>query len=733
MYVYRSSALLYSTLRISVLSLSLVLAANASITVATSATITPREQFGVDHLKSVIASLPPGKDSIMILVGTSNSSVLARVSNIPPFSAGVHEAFHLLRAGQKLFVVGSDPSGVLYGCLELAKRIQSAHGLPAKLDFSDHPTFLLRGPCIGMQRSEITYEGSEYDYRYTPQEFPFFYDKELWIRYLDFLMENRMNVLYLWNGHPFTSLLKLLKYPEAQELSNDQLDQNIRLFQWLTREADKRGIWVIQEFYNIHLSHAFARAHNLPYHLSAPNPLASAYTRYCISEFIKHYPNVGLMMTLGEALKPQYGAEWLSQTIIPGIKDGMRALGLTQEPPIIVRAHATDIEADMRAALPIYKNIYTMQKWTGESLTWTNVRGKVLEMDEKLVRLGSTHIVNIHLLSNLEPFRWGDPEYIRQVMQSCQRIGIKGLHLYPLRYWEWPVSADHPPELQIDRDWIWFAAWARYAWNPNRNPRAERAYWMDRIADKYGTRAAASRILDAYQESGICAPRLLPRIGITEGNRQSFTLGMLMTQLIDPQRYHPEPTLWTADAPPGERLSDYVQREWLHQPHEGETPIGVADEVVKSARRAVTSAEAAEPFVTKNKEEFKRFLNDMRCILAEMQYYQAKTRAAALVMRYGYSKDIKDLKQAVPLLEQSLADYKRLVALTSDTYRQACSVHTAARRIPFKGGPNRYTHWRDCLPEYEAELSNFKKHLHEIETAHLTAAASIANLDWLFE
>ena len=88
------------------------------------------------------------------------------------------------------------------------------------------------------------------------------------------LAEKRYNTLYLWNGHPFTSLLKLPKYPEAQELPTAQLDHNIAIFRWLTAEADKRGIWVLQGFYNIHLSHAFARAHHLPYHLSAPNPLS---------------------------------------------------------------------------------------------------------------------------------------------------------------------------------------------------------------------------------------------------------------------------------------------------------------------------------------------------------------------------------------------------------------------------------------------------------------------------
>lgn len=664
---------------------AVVLPCNAAVPVETSPTATPRELFGAEQVRSALATLAERHGSDVRIIVERRSSLQK------------HEAFRLLRTGRNLLVIGSDPSGVLYGCLELAKRIRAAHSLPGRLDFSDQPALVLRGTCIGMQKPEITYDGAVYDYRYTPDEFPFFYDKQFWLRYLDFLAENRMNTLYLWNGHPFTSLLKLPKYPEAQELSAAQLEQNIEMFRWLTAEADKRGIWVIQGFYNIHLSHPLAKAHGLPFHLTTPTQFASDYTRYCISEFIGNYPNVGLMMTLGEELQPRYGAEWLTKTIIPGVKDGA-----TSEPPIIVRAHATEIEPAMQAALPLYKNIYTMFKWTGESLTWTDVRGEVLRKHQALVKLGSTHIANIHLLSNLEPFRWGAPDYIQKVVQSFRRIGIKGLHLYPLRYWDWPVSADKPPELQIDRDWIWFEAWARYAWNPDRDPAAERQYWIGRIAEKYGTREAGAKILDAYQLSGICAPKLLPRIGITEGNRQSLTLGMLLTQLTEPERYHPAPTLWTADAPPGERLAEYVQREQNHQPHEGETPIGVAAEVVDSASRAVEAAEAARPYVTKNKEEYERFLNDMRCIQAEMQYYAAKTRAAALVLRH-------DPASAVPLLEQSVSYYRRLVDLTNTTYRQACSLHTASRRIPFRGGPNQYTHWRDCLPAYEKELADFKR------------------------
>jgi hypothetical protein len=359
-----------------------------------------------------------------------------------------------------------------------------------------------------------------------------------------------------------------------------------------------------------------------------------------------------------------------------------------------------------------------MHKWNGESLTWTDVRGGVLELHNKLVVLGSQHIANVHLLSNLEPFRWGSPEFVQETVTNMVRHGIRGLHLYPLRYWEWPVTADNtkPLLLQIDRDWIWFETWARYAWNPVRNRTAEREYWIGRFADKYGTREAGAALLDAYQFAGVCAPRLLPRIGITEGNRQAFTLGMLMPQLINPARYRALELLWTGDAPPGERLDEWVQKEAAHEPHTGDTPLQAAHEVVASAAKAVAAAESARP--TRNLDEYQRVVNDMRAIHAMMRYYELKTQAAAAVLQY-------DFKRAGPLLRASVEEFRRLVALTDKTYREACSVHSNSRRIPFPGAPGRYTHWRDTLPEYEKELATFVA-----RTSGLPATAAPARAAW---
>ena len=694
-----------------------------------SATPTPREIFAEQRLQQAIAGLPGDEQ---ILLATRIDPLLKPYdTQIPAFLPDAKEAFLLRRLGKTIIVAGYDPSGVLYGALELADRIRTAHALPAVLDYEDHPQLKLRGTAIGLQKPEITYEGAEYDYRYTPEEFTWFYDKAAWTKYLDQLVAERYNTLYLWNGHPFTSLLKLPKYPEAQELPTAQLERNITMFRWLTAEADKRGIWVLQGFYNIHLSHTFAKAHGVPFHLSAPTPLASEYTRYCISEFIREYPNVGIFMTLGEAMGPHYGPEWLTKTIIPGVKDGLaeeaKALGHpVPEPPIVVRAHATDIYDVMAQAKPLYSNIDTMFKWNGESLTSTDVRGPVRDEFEKLVAASNVQIANIHLLSNLEPFRWGDPDFIRQTESSFVRIGIEGLHLYPLRYWDWPYTADNtaPRLMQTDRDWIWYQAWARYAWNSERDPAKEHAYWVSQFAQRFGTEEAGEHLLAAYELSGICAPKLLPRVGITEGNREVLSLGVTMPQLIDAARFTPAQTLWTGDAPDGERLDEYVANEINHKPDHGETPLGVAAEVAASSAKAVAEAEAAAPGITAAARlEYDRIVNDMRAIAALMSYYNHKTQAAELVMEFGYDHDPSDLTKAEPLLAASVGDFGRLTQLTQTAYRNAAGMQTSQRQIPVRGGPTT-NHWRDLLPVYQAELATFQKRIRTLGSAQSANNAS---------
>jgi hypothetical protein len=702
-----------------------------AIRIATSEMSAPRIDFGVTRLAESLraagleTSIGSDGNGARIIVGKQDSDGLrallvgrSMTSADEPLKP---EGFILVTSkSNEIAVIGADDSGVLYGCLELASRVKRANGVPQLDRFSDAPEMKLRGACIGMQKTSILPGRHVYEYPYTPESFPFFYDQEHWREYLDMLVENRMNTLYLWNGQPFASLVKLPDYPYALEVPEEVFERNVRMYRWLAAEADRRGIWLVQMFYNIILSKPFAEHHGLKTQLAAPHPIAADYTRKSIAEFVRQYPNVGLLVCLGEALQDLNGqVEWCTEVILPGVKDGMKAAGLKEEPPVVIRAHATNPKVVMPAALKVYKNLYTMAKFNGESLTTWEPRGVWQETHQMLAGLGTTHVVNVHILANLEPFRYGAVRFIKKSVEASRdRLGAGGLHLYPLTYWNWPDAPDVTSTAlkQIDRDWIWFEAWARYAWKADREESADEDYWVDRIATQFGDKEAARHVLAAYNAAGECAPRLLRRFGITEGNRQTLALGMTLEQLTDPEKYRPYPELWKSQSPPGERLQEYADREWRKEPHAGETPPQIVDEVLAYSAEAVTNIDAAMPLARENLPELERVRNDVYCIRAMSLNYAAKVNAALAVLRYRHSGELDDLVKAEAFLAESLEHYRTLVRLTSSTYRFANSMQTSQRRIPVSGGnqgqPANY-HWSQVLPTYEQELVEMKSRVAE--------------------
>ncbi|MBK6936879.1 MAG: hypothetical protein IPH18_08285 [Chitinophagaceae bacterium] len=663
---------------------------------------TPREKFALQKIWDTEKALKLKRGNHVFSFG---------------YKDGPKEGFTIITSDNKTRIVGSDETGLLYGCLEFAEQLKKLKAYPKTLNITDAPEMVLRGQCIGLQKSTYLPGRNVYEYPYTPKTFPWFYNKQLWLQVLDSMVDNRMNSLYLWNGHPFASLVKLKDYPYAVEVDDATFKKNEEMYRFLTTEADKRGIWVIQMFYNIIVSKPFAEHHKIKtQERERPIvPVIADYTRKSISAFVEKYPNVGLMVCLGEAMEGTGNddIEWFTKTIIPGVQDGLKTLGKTEEPPIVLRAHDTDAPAVMKAALPLYKNLYTEAKFNGEALTYARPRGEWAKLHQTLSKLGSVQIENVHILANLEPFRYGSPDFIQQsVMGMHEVMGGNGLHLYPqASYWDWPYSADSVAGgkrlLQIERDWIWYKAWSRYAWKAKRNREDEINYWGQLLADKYGCSLDRGRwILKAYEASGEIAPKLLRRFGITDGNRQTLTLGMLMTQLINPYRYGLFTLLYDAEAPEGEMLLDYADKQAKGLNHTGETPVQIIMEVRHHADMAMSVIYAAKP--TKNKKEFERLKNDILCYHAMAWFYSQKAEAALMTLRYKYTNEIKDLEAAAKSLEESVKSYRRLTGLTDSSYLYANSMQTSQRKIPMRGVDGTYKHWKEMLPVFEKELSQFK-------------------------
>jgi len=645
------------------------------------------------------------------------------------------EGFRIERDGQTITITGNDGTGVIYGVQEFIEQsVGSAEGYwTMSKPFEDAPEMVLRGTCIGQQKPYILEGRQVYEYPLTPELFPWFYDKEQWIEYLDMLVQNRMNSLYLWNGHPFASLVRLEDYPFAVEVDSATFQKNEEIYSFLTEEADKRGIFVIQMFYNIIVSQPFADHYGIKTQdRHRPiDALLSDYTRKSIAAFVEKYPNVGLLCCLGEAMDTyEDDVNWMCHTIIPGLKDGLESLAqkdpkyVGYEPPLLLRAHDTDCKMVMDSALTLYSNLYTMHKYNGESLTTYQPRGPWAEIHRGLSSLGSTHIENVHILANLEPWRWSSPLFIRRTVGAMHSVhGANALHLYPqASYWDYPYTADKfadgSRERQIDRDWMWFQAWARYAWKQNRDSVAEDQYWDLQLAKRYGTDVENADLMRrALDESGEIAPKLLRRFGITEGNRQSLLLGMLCSQLVNPYKYTVYPGFYESCGPEGEKLIEWAEREWKHEPHVGELPLDIVNQCVEHGEQAVKFIDGVnvKSLSKESRAEFLRLRNDMYCYRAFAYAFQYKVMACRKVLDYQWSKDLKYLDEVVPLLEKSVDYWRELVRLTQDSYLYCNSMQTSQRRIPVGGDDARFLHWSEMLPVYEKEVTSFKYNLQTLK------------------
>lgn len=668
-------------------------------------------------------------------------------------NSGTAEGFTLTRKGKKVGITGNDPAGCIYGANRLLELLSEDPTLAELTTLSDKPQMVMRGACVGLQKTEYLPGHRVYEYPYTPENFPWFYDRKLWIRYLDLLAENNMNTVYLWNGHPFASLVKLDDYPFAPEVDDATMQLNQDMFLFLVDEADRRGIRIIQMFYNIILSKPFADHYGLKTQdRNRPiTPLIADYTRKSIAAFVEKYPKVGFLICLGEAMSGiDNDIKWMTETIIPGIRDGLQASGRTDTPPIILRSHDTDGPAVLRAALPLYPNIYTMSKYTGESLTTYEPGGPWGETHRQLAAAAPVHIDNVHILANLEPWRWSSPEFIRKTVQAMHRVHhSKGLHLYPqASYWDWPYTADMLPDgsrlLQIDRDWMWYKAWGRYAWNCDRGIEGrnrllafvrDRVYWQQQLASHFGLDSiSAGHLLDAYNEAGEIAPKLLRRFGITEGNRQTLLLGMTMAQLVNPYKYTIYPGFYESCGPQGEKLIEYIEKEYKGLRHEGELPLDIVNQcvahgeaAVAAYNRAIASGQASQ------NAELRRIGNDFACYAIFAHFFRSKVFAAGQVLRYKWTKDIKFLDTAAFFLEESLKQWRHLCSLTDSTYLYANSMQTSQRRIPVGGNGGRMKTWSELLAVYEAEFealqTNIEKLKHPVaHTDELILPAQPANV-----
>jgi len=338
------------------------------------------------------------------------------------------------------------------------------------------------------------------------------------------------------------------------------------------------------------------------------------------------------------------------------------------------------------------------------------------------------HIANIHTVQNLKPFRWSSPDYVRSSCQNLLAKGFRGVHVYT-QWYDWPYSGDRvtPKLLQIDRDWMWFGIWGRYAWNPKRAKADEDRYWSARLGERFGMPAAAARkMLEAYVAAGWVAPNLTREFwlggetgddiwhydgagtlikGNAGGDYHIWAAGARLDQMVYEPGIHSCGTngVWRPMPHPLLTIRQQAERIARGETVTGPTPVDAAIAEQQHARAALAAARAAVPLATRGRAEAGRFLRDVEMIGMMADFYAAKSEAA-LWQRVWVAKKSLSGAEDDAARDRSLAALRRSV----DTFRRLAPAGDQAY-FTFTDFPRPYPYrdlstWADVLPKFEDEL-----------------------------
>ena len=594
------------------------------------------------------------------------------------------EGFKINFENGRIKIFAKDFGGLLYASQEAAQTIIDSNGIPQNLKLNDFPRMKWRG--ISLQLMKL----GEYNYAITPKEFPFFYNKKLWKKFLDFMEAQRFNYIILWNGHPFDYFVKFDKFKEAQSgMTNGQIQRNHDMLKWLIAEAEMRNVKIFFEFYNINTSVYYQKAHNLPRQVSKPTPELSAYTKYSISKFVNEFPEVGLFVTPGEGLLKKFSDTWINNVIFKAVK----STGNT--PTIFMRAWTFDLE-HARKILNNYPNLTFVRKFNVEMIADTLPDPENTEW----AKLTDNFIVNIHLAANLEPFRWNPPFYIQSIVKNNIKAGANGIHLHPRKAWRWPYGCDTgKKEYQWSRDTLWYTAWSRYSWNPNRNKNNDKKYWINLLTAHYGNKKADVHFLNSFEKGADVLPGLQRLLWIGYDNHTIISAGATLLQL---QNSKGIPFL---SIKPTIRISDYIEALKKGKKIEGETPVEFIERKIIDGKASLEEAELAKNLSTLNNAEADKIVKDAKAELLVTKFYELKLKALVAKTLYDVSiKPARNKKLFLHYLLESVNDFKKLAALTKETYT---SISDVPAKHPVKLKQTPY-HWKYIVPVFEEEYEIYK-------------------------
>ena len=424
--------------------------------------------------------------------------------------------------GKIWWVWGADPTGTMYGGLDIAETI-TLDGITGLVDKVQDRHLPVRGQKINIPLDVRTPAYGDYGDA-AQKNIPEMWSMDFWKQHLDRMARYRYNSITLWSNHPFPAMVKVPEYPDValkdvkrtaadyrkwhvnysrygDNMINDTLlgntetvrvmtmDQKIKFWQDVMQYADDRGIKFYLITWNIFISSA-----QFHYGLTEEpdDEKTIDYMRKSVRTAFQTYPLLaGIGVTAGEHMHGMDAAEkedWLWKTYGEGLMDAKRADTSDRKYRFIHRYwwsnmsdivdHFSGFDDDVQFDFSFKYAQARLYSFTAP----THHKKAVTQLPKGMKfwwNLRNDDIFN---------FRWGSPNYVRTFINNMPPLDqTMGFHMGSDGYvWgreHTSTEPESPRQLEIDKHWYRFMLWGRLGYNPKLSD--ER--FKKLIADKLGS------------------------------------------------------------------------------------------------------------------------------------------------------------------------------------------------------------------------------------------------------
>ncbi|MDA3960917.1 MAG: carbohydrate-binding family 6 protein [Planctomycetota bacterium] len=649
-------------------------------------------------LSEIQAFMPDGPGTIIICPDQASSATLAQERELKPLGHNDPQAFSLRFLGDDILVLAHDVIGAMYGGLELAAAFRDQID-PRDLDPDQRPHVEHRGIKFNIPLDLRTPSYSDSGDA-AQINIPHMWDFSFWQAFLDEMARDRLDVLSLWNLHPFPSLVKVPEYPEvalndvlrtkqafdpsfslsaidmykpsmladAEVVVSLSIDDKIAFWRRVMHYAQDRGVQLFWFTWNIHV---FGTEGKYGITDDPDNPVCADYFRCSVRELVRTYPLLaGIGITAGEHMKSGSSCaeqeNWLWQAYGQGVQD---ALSDQPERPfrLIHRAHMASYQEiasawqDFPGTVDLSFKYAIAHMYSSPTPPFANETLPDVPPD---LRLWMT-VRN----DDIYRYRWGDPDFarafIRHLPSSDRCVGFYiGPDGHTWGHDTLSRAVDPACPLEIQRLWLTFRMWGLLAYNPDLPTQRFQAMLASRFPD-----LDSAVLMQACQ----AASRIIPAVNRAYWNPLDFHFfpEACTSHPIRGRGFHRIEDVLRGAAMPGSNtvcIADFCAAEGAQDTCAGITPPQTIAALQHDADQCLKLLANMQDHRCEDQSEAARMIDDWRAMALLGRYYAEKFSAALALGRWERDHLPEQHQRAMTAASQAQQHWRAYVAIAHTRY-----------------------------------------------------------------